>query len=94
MSALIIGGDKIITIKKGLKEKGFDIIKHVSGRNSGDKSGYVLNEAQRCDLVIILTDYISHGVVRNIKKNMDCENIIFTKRSWPIIEQHIDSFTK
>lgn len=85
MSALIIGGDKVQTIIKGLKDKGFNLIEHISGRKAKDKiKGCILNNS-KYDIVIVLTDYINHCLVSNLKNNLCHCNVIYCKRSWPII---------
>lgn len=94
MCALIIGGDKIQTVVKGLKDRGFEEIEHVSGRKNGDKVNSVVNKAHKFDLVIVLTDYINHCVVTNLKNNYCNKNIIYCRRSWPLIEKSISQFIK
>lgn len=94
MCALIIGGDKIQTVVKGLKDRGFDEIEHVSGRKNGDKVNSVVNRANKFDLVIVLTDYINHCVVTNLKSKYSRKNIIYCRRSWPLIEKSLEEFVK
>lgn len=92
MSALIIGGDKIKTIVEGLKNRGFEDIEHVSGRKAGDKVKNCITKVDRYNVVIVLTDYINHCVVTNLKNKVDNKNVIFCRRSWPIIEKEISKF--
>ncbi|WDC84674.1 DUF2325 domain-containing protein [Caloramator sp. mosi_1] len=94
MSALIIGGDKIDTVIKGLKNKEFDEIKHISGRKNGDKINSSINKAVKYDLVIVLTDYINHCIVTNLKNCNSKNRIIYCKRSWPLIEENIKKVLK
>ncbi|MCX7694886.1 MAG: DUF2325 domain-containing protein [Caloramator sp.] len=94
MSVLIIGGDKIETVVKGLKNKGFEEIKHISGRKNGDKVNSSISKAERYDLIIVLTDYINHCMVTNLKKCNSNKRIIFCRRSWPLIEENIKKIFK
>ncbi|WP_027308186.1 DUF2325 domain-containing protein [Caloramator sp. ALD01] len=89
MSALIIGGDKIQTLVKGLKTKGFNEIEHISGRKNGDKINSSINRAEKYDVVIVLTDYVNHCVVNNLKSCSTRSKVIYCRRSWPLIEENI-----
>ncbi|MCX7903407.1 MAG: DUF2325 domain-containing protein [Caloramator sp.] len=92
MSALIIGGDKVQTIIKGLKNKGFNLIEHVSGRKAKDKIKGCILKNNKYDLVIVLTDYINHCLVANFKNNLYHCKVIYCRRSWPIIEGKLANY--
>lgn len=92
MSALIIGGDKLGKIKDNLEKRGFDKIEHISGRKSSDRRSRISNKAEKADMVLILIDFINHGVVTNLKNNVNNPNIIFSKRAWSCIEESLNGF--
>lgn len=94
MKVLIIGGDNLKNILYKLHEKGFDNITHINGRKGGDKKIDKLLKAENADLVIILVDYVSHCIVKNIKEKMKNYNFkaIFSKRSWIQLEDRISNF--
>jgi hypothetical protein len=92
MSVLIVGGDRIGKIKEQLHKKGFTDIDHITGRKKGETKEWILLRAQRADMVIVFIDFISHSTVINLKNNAKQSNIIFSKRSWSFMQNHIDSF--
>lgn len=94
MKVLIIGGDNLRNIICKLNEKGFENITHINGRKGGDKKVDKLLKLENADLVIILVDYVSHCIVKNIKEKIKNSNIeaIFSKRSWVQLENHISNF--
>jgi hypothetical protein len=93
MSTLIIGGDNLHSIQHKLKQRGFDKIVHVSGRNGWDKKLNDLLRSSKVDVIIILVDYVNHCVVYNSKKILKSSNVktIFTKRAWSHLETHINN---
>lgn len=94
MKLLIIGGDNLENIVCKLHKKGFNKIEHISGRKKSDKKITGLLKVKRADLVIVLVDYINHGVVKNTKESLKSTNTkaIFSKRSWIEIENQLDDF--
>ena len=90
MSILVIGGDNLGNITQKLSERGFSDIQHISGRKSGDKRFKIPCET---DLVLVLIDFIGHGLMNNIKKESKKYGvkITFSKRSWTQIESNIDN---
>lgn len=94
MNTLIIGGDNLDIIQKKLRQKGFNNIMHVSGRNGWDKKLSGLLRREKVDLIIILVDFVNHSVVYNSKKAIKNSNVktIFTKRSWVHLETYINDF--
>jgi hypothetical protein len=93
VSALVIGGDKLGKIKNELERRGFNKIEHISGRKSRDRKIRISNKAERADMVLVLTDFINHGVVTNLKNNVSNPNVIFSKKAWAFIEKALDGFT-
>lgn len=86
MSVLIIGGDRLGKIPENLKRIGYSKIKHISGRKCNCNSLRIVN---KYDTVIVLTDYINHNLMHNLKnsiKNGEIQ-IIYCKRSWCHIKE-------
>ena len=88
MSVLVVGGDKIGTIKCNLKQIGFDQIKHVTGRRTKDRQIHV---PCNIDLVLVLTDFIGHKVVQTVKQQAKIHNkeVVYSKRAWSSIERNL-----
>lgn len=66
MTALIVGGDKIDSIKHELFTQGVTDIAHWAGRKRGEKHNIIPKHTQR---IVVLTDYVNHGLVGKIKKD-------------------------
>ncbi|WP_142414693.1 DUF2325 domain-containing protein [Hathewaya massiliensis] len=91
MSVLVIGGDRIQTIRKKLSDYGFQNIDHVTGRKKNDKR---MDISENFDLVLVLTDFIGHTLSKSIKnkgKEKDVK-VLFAKRSWTAIEEQVKEF--
>ncbi|MEW6540537.1 MAG: DUF2325 domain-containing protein [Bacillota bacterium] len=89
MSILIIGGDRLGSILDNLRRLGFKDIRHVSGRKKGDLE---LKVTQNVDVVLVLTDYVNHGLARKIKgtcRNGPCRTV-FARRAWCHIKSEMD----
>lgn len=93
MSVIVIGGDRLGNIKDNLKNNGFDEIKHITGRRSLDRK---ISISDHMDLVLILTDFISHKTIQTLKSQFKKSNakIVYSKRSWIHIEKTINDFIK
>ncbi|MFD3158604.1 DUF2325 domain-containing protein [Haloimpatiens sp. FM7330] len=89
MSVLVIGGDKLGTIPNNLKKKGFDTIKHISGRR---KKHRTFELPMNTDVVLVLTDYVGHQITKVIKRQCKkCSaKIVFSKRCWTCIEKDVE----
>lgn len=95
MSALIIGGDRLGRITEELYKRGFTEIKHISGRKGGERKKNMVENVVKADLTIVLTDYINHVIVNNLKNRvnkLDKSNVIYAKRSWSHMEKYINNF--
>lgn len=92
MSILVVGGDKLGNIIDNLKESGFQTVNHISGRKKGDLA---IDISKNTDVVLILTDYVSHSMINVIKKkNKNCKlNVLYSKRSWLCIENKLKNFS-
>ena len=88
MNITIFGGDNIERINCSLYERGFYIIKHISGRKSNHKCVEI---PQNSDLVVVFIDYINHSLCAHIKKEAQKLGIktIFSKRSWTSLQSLI-----
>ncbi|TDX48948.1 DUF2325 domain-containing protein [Orenia marismortui] len=87
MSIVIVGGDKLGNIPTELNKLGFDKIEHISGRKS-----YKIQLTTNADMVLVLTDYISHNLCKNVKcKAKECDvPVLFCRRSWSCIYKKLN----
>jgi hypothetical protein len=85
MRILIVGGDNIEMINCHLCEKGFCIVKHISGRKNNHKCAEI---PVNIDIVIIFIDYVNHKLSEHIKKEAKKLGIktIYSKRAWSSVE--------
>lgn len=60
MTTLVIGGDRIDSIRRELAEHGREEIEHWGGRKPADTRRAI---PARVDLVILVTDYLSHNML-------------------------------
>lgn len=79
-SALIIGGDHVGRYKSFLLEHGYAEVSHWDGRRK--------SECHRClpqslDLVVIMVDQVSHGLLYKMRRQADERHlpVIYTQRS-------------
>lgn len=81
---MIAGGDRIEPIVERLQQQGLMVITHLDGR----KPKVTIKEIpSKVDVVLILTDYISHNLSMIVKKKAQEKSIpvYFSKRSWTSI---------
>lgn len=86
MRILIVGGDNINMINFHLCEKGFSVVKHISGRKNNHKSAEI---PINIDIIIIFIDYVNHKLSEHIKKEAKRLGIktVYSKRAWSNIER-------
>ncbi|MDR3593409.1 DUF2325 domain-containing protein [Clostridium sp.] len=86
MRIMIVGGDNINMINFHLYEKGFNIVKHISGRKNNHKCAEI---PINIDIVIILIDYVNHKLSEHIKKEAKKLGIktVYSKRAWSNVER-------
>jgi hypothetical protein len=91
MSIIIFGGDRLGKIPHLLKEQGFQLVQHVTGRKKGDLRTEIHPEAEG---VLVLFDYLSHNMVLEVKAAAKRKGIktVFSKRSWSQISQALPAF--
>lgn len=80
MTALIVGGDRIDSIRDELLAQGVTDIAHWVGRKHGEKHNIIPKNIQR---IVVLTNFVNHGLVGKIKKEAKRLNIPveYTKNS-------------
>lgn len=85
MGIMIVGGDNIKMINCHLCNKGFCVIKHISGRKNNHKC---IDIPQNTELVIVFIDFVNHKLCEHIKKESKKLGIktIYSKRAWSSIE--------
>jgi hypothetical protein len=93
MSILLVGGDRLDSITKKLREVGFNKIDHISGRKAGDRRSKI---PKKTDLVLVLVDFVEHELTETIKKESRRSNtkILFCRRSWVHMENNIQECIK
>jgi len=89
MGILVVGGDNIEKISTKLTTKGFDEINHYNGRKKGQRKFKV---SKNMDYILVLTDYLNHAMMENIRKKAKIAEIpvIYSTRSWSSIEKNVD----
>jgi hypothetical protein len=80
MTALVIGGDKIDSIRDALLAQGITQVAHWVGRKPGDKHNIIPKHTQ---CIVVLTNYVNHGLVGKVKKEAKrlAIPIVYTKNS-------------
>lgn len=80
MTVLIVGGDCISSITKYLTQNGYDRILHWDARRNGDTHRYM---PQNTRLVVILINFLNHGMARKIKRNAELLGVpvLYSKNS-------------
>ena len=64
MTALIVGGDYIDSIRKAISARGVERIEHWNGRKPGDLRKSLPKETE---LIVVLYDCLRHTMLRKIK---------------------------
>lgn len=80
MAALIIGGDRVDSIRQELLARGESDIAHWPGRKHGERRQTIPKNTRR---IVILTDYVNHslaGIIKKEARRLDIP-ICFTKNS-------------
>lgn len=82
MSVFIVGADNLGDIITNLKSIGCHSLTHLRGRKN-IHSRY-LKIPEGTDLVLVMTDYVDHNIVRVIRDKAKslCIPVVFSKRSW------------
>lgn len=82
MAALIVGGDKVATIKDELFGRGIVDIEHWNGRKPSEKSRVI---PKNTELIVVVTNFINHSLAAKIKKEAKRLNlpVMYSKNSRP-----------
>lgn len=65
-TALIVGGDRIASVKQKLVRQGIEEVTHWSGRKPGDGRHPI---PQNAELIVIMVDLISHTLAERVKRS-------------------------
>lgn len=90
MTALIVGGDYIQTLKRELLAHGLADVEHWDGRQSRFTKRTIPGSAR---LVVILYDYVSHSVSNALKQqaNKNGVPLVFCKNSTHELRRKLES---
>ncbi|MDQ3185223.1 MAG: DUF2325 domain-containing protein [Pseudomonadota bacterium] len=90
MTALIVGGDYIQTLKRELLAYGLRHVEHWDGRQSRFAKRTIPNSAR---LVVILYDFVSHSVANTLKQqaNKNGVPLIFCRSSTHELRRKLES---
>jgi len=88
MNILIVGGDNIEVINCNLCKNGYCVAKHITGRKNKHKC---FEFPKNIDLILVLTDYVSHGVSNHVKKESKRLGIktVYSKHAWACVESSL-----
>lgn len=64
MTALIVGGDYVESLKKAMSDRGMERIDHWNGRKPGDLHKIL---PKGTELIVILYDFLSHRMLKKVK---------------------------
>ncbi len=75
---LVVGGDKVDSIRQVLLKRGIDQIEHWSGRKAGDMHGVI---PRNLEMIVLVTSSINHSFTYRIKNlaNKRGLKVVFTK---------------
>jgi hypothetical protein len=65
MTALIVGGDYVESLKREILARGHADVEHWSGRKSGFARRSLPDHAQ---LIVVLYDYVNHNLANTLKR--------------------------
>lgn len=80
MSALIVGGDRVDSFRDYLAGRGYQPIRHWSGRKPGECHRSIPVDTR---VVVVVVDQINHGLARKIRRiaHEMAVPVVFSKRS-------------
>src|SRR3982750_4092428 len=90
MTALIVGGDYIKTLRRELLARGLRRVEHWDGRQSRSPKRIIPGDAR---LVVILYDYVSHSVSNALKQQAHKQGVplVFCRNSMPELRKKLES---
>lgn len=85
MSVLVVGADYITGIESYLKSVGHEKVNHWSARNNSECHKKIPHDTE---LVVILINYLNHGMARHIRKVAQGRGLplVFSRRSVPELD--------
>lgn len=91
-TALIVGADYIDPLKKTMAEMGNFQVEHWTGRKSGDVRRSI---PKNVDLIIVLCDYVSHGLVRKVREDARALGlpVLYCRRSLNELREKIREYS-
>lgn len=80
MAALIVGGDRVGPYKDFLAQRGFEPVRHWSGRNQSECHRPIPLDTR---VIVLMVDQVNHGLARKIRRVADtmAVPVVFSKRS-------------
>jgi len=89
MTALIVGGDHIESIRKAISDRGLERIEHWNGRKPGDLRKTL---PKSTELVIVLYDSLSHNMLKKVNADTSGSGIpvIHCRRSLGLLCRKLD----
>jgi hypothetical protein len=87
---MIVGADNLGSIKKNVKNLGFEEITHLSGRKKSKFRNFEI--PVNTEFILIMTDYINHAVMKKVKRAAKDSNVkvIYARRSWASIYKKLE----
>lgn len=89
MRALVIGGDYVEQIVDELSSYGYSRVEHWNGRKQGDTRKSLPTNV---DLVVVLTDYLSHPLLKHLKNESARvgATMLYSRRSLVEVRQKLE----
>ena len=93
MTALIVGGDYVEPLKRQIRAHGHAHVEHWDGRKVGFTKKSIPGGTS---LIVILIDYISHGLLSALKRQASRNNvpIVFCRRSTNDLRRKLDDLSE
>ncbi|QDR79755.1 DUF2325 domain-containing protein [Sporomusa termitida] len=91
MSVFIVGADVLGNIPSNLSKAGVKTLLHFKGRKRISED---IQIPANTDLVLVITDYISHNIAELIKRKAKEASlpVVFSKRSWSHLQEKIQPY--
>ncbi|HWR42686.1 DUF2325 domain-containing protein [Sporomusa sp.] len=91
MSVFIVGADVLGNIPSNLSKAGVKSLQHFKGRKRISED---IQIPANTDLVLVITDYISHNIAELIKRKAKEASlpVVFSKRSWSHLQEKIQPY--
>ncbi|HWR07937.1 DUF2325 domain-containing protein [Sporomusa sp.] len=91
MSVFIVGADVLGNIPSNLSKAGVKTLQHFKGRKRISED---IQIPANTDLVLVITDYISHNIAELIKRKAKEASlpVVFSKRSWSHLQEKIQPY--